>query len=150
MLVATFIGEPVLLIVVALSVAYWGHLRHQTLVVVAASLALLAFAGNTALKHLYQRNRPDTMFVQHMKIQSYSFPSGHAFGSVVVLGLLASLLVTRLDQPWSSILGSALALLVILIGVSRVYLGAHFPTDVLAGWLLGSLSLFFIIAVVAP
>lgn len=150
MLTVSFIGQPIVVIFVALFVAMFGFVRREARVVLAETLALVAFAGDTALKHLTHRTRPDTLFVQNMKIKSYSFPSGHAFGSVVVYGLLAYLLFTRLPEPWNYIIAAALVFLIMLIGTSRVYLGAHFPSDVLAGWLLGGLSLSLIIYFVKP
>lgn len=150
MLAVTFMGGPFLLIVVAISVAIWGYMGRQFRIVIAESLALLAFFLNTVLKYILHRTRPDTLFVQHMKIHSYSFPSGHSFGSLVVYGLLAYLLFIRLSEPWNYFIVAALISLIILIGISRVYLGAHFPSDVLAGWLLGGLCLFLIIYFVRP
>ncbi len=150
MVAASLIGEPIVLIVVAVGIAFLGYVKRQPRVVLAEALALLAFTGNSVLKYLLHRTRPDTLFVQHMKIKSFSFPSGHAFGSVVVYGLLAYLAFTRLPQPWNLIIAAILVFLIILIGISRVYLEAHFPSDVLAGWLLGGLCLFLIIYFVKP
>lgn len=147
---ATLIGQPVIVVVAALTVACVGIFKQQPGVVIAETLGLVAFGGNTVLKHVVRRTRPDTLFVQHMKIKSYSFPSGHAFGSMAIYGLLAYLAYKHLMQPWNTVIMAILALLILCIGVSRVYLEAHFPSDVMVGWLLGGACLLSIVLVVNP
>jgi undecaprenyl-diphosphatase len=68
----------------------------------------------------------------------YSFPSGHALGSLVCLGVIAASLAPVLPQPARRYLWSVCGFLVVLVGVSRVELGVHYPSDVVAGWLLGA------------
>ena len=108
----------------------------------AALLLLVSLPGglalNTLLKQSFDRPRP--ALVAHLvDVQTLSFPSGHAMLSAVgylTLGaLLAGAAAQRRQQGY--ILGVAV-LLVLLIGGSRVYLGVHWPTDVLAGWCLGA------------
>lgn len=104
----------------------------------AASLTiLLASIGNSLLKVAVARARPDLLdpiVVEH----GYSFPSGHAVLSMVAYGVVA-VLVARLPLPRPARVAAitVLAVLVALIGLSRVWLGVHFPTDVLAGWAAG-------------
>lgn len=69
--------------------------------------------------------------------QGYSFPSGHSSGAAAVYGSTA----LRLRKKWVTLLAFLLPL---LVGVSRVVVGAHFPTDVMAGWAMGVLAIFFI------
>ena len=92
---------------------------------------------NVALKHGFQRTRPvfeDPVVLLH----TYSFPSGHALGAAVWYGWLGVYLASRCERPgaraavWAGALGMAAA-----VGFSRVYLGAHFLSDVLAGWAEG-------------
>ena len=108
----------------------------------AALLLLVSLPGglllNTLLKQGFDRPRP--VLVAHLvDVQTLSFPSGHAMLSTVgylTLGaLLAGAAVRRLEQGY--ILGVAV-LISLLVGGSRVYLGVHWPTDVLAGWCLGA------------
>lgn len=68
----------------------------------------------------------------------YSFPSGHSLGAMVCLGVIAASLAPVLPQAARRALWSVGGALVVLVGVSRVELGVHYPSDVLAGWLLGA------------
>ena len=90
------------------------------------------------LKAAFERPRPD--LVAHLvDVSSLSFPSGHAMMSTVTWLTLAALLATvqstRRMKVYVLAVGACLAL---LIGVSRVFLGVHWPTDVLAGWCIGA------------
>ena len=109
----------------------------------------LASLGNELAKDLIARARPD--LIQPIVVErGYSFPSGHAALSMVGYGV-AALLVARSGAPRGVKVAAAFAAgcLVALIGISRVYLGAHFPTDVLAGWLAGG-AVVLILAWLSP
>lgn len=102
---------------------------------------LAATAGglivSTALKYTIARDRPD--IVPHLShVYTSSFPSGHAFLSAVVYLTLGTLLARLVPQYAVKVYLIATALLAtFLVGVSRVYMGVHYPTDVLAGWTAG-------------
>jgi membrane-associated phospholipid phosphatase len=68
----------------------------------------------------------------------YSFPSGHALASIVCLGVIAASVAPALSPPMRRYLWSLCAVLVALVGFSRVELGVHYPSDVVAGWILGA------------
>lgn len=108
---------------------------HAMWLVLVATLGGLALS--TLLKHLIDRARPSV--VPHLSlVMTSSFPSGHSMMSAVVyltLGTLLARLVERRALKFYFI-GVAL-LLTFLVGVSRVYMGVHYPTDVLAGWAAG-------------
>lgn len=144
----SFIGQPASLIIFAGITAYacWDF----PAVVWSLAAALGAMLINTLLKHFVHRTRPDTLYVSRMYFKSSSFPSGHAFGGIVVFGLLAYIAAHYITEPWGGIAAALLALLIASIGLSRIYLGAHYPTDVLAGWTFGGLLLWFIIGVLHP
>ncbi|QRG08578.1 phosphatase PAP2 family protein [Xanthobacter dioxanivorans] len=108
----------------------------------AAIVVAVSVAGGTLLSQVlkwgFDRPRPD--LVPHgMSVYSQSFPSGHAMLSAVVYLTLGALLARTQARTRVKVflLGSATALTVI-VGVSRIYLGVHWPTDVLGGWALGA------------
>jgi undecaprenyl-diphosphatase len=107
----------------------------------ALALLLTATLGglllSTLLKDLFYRPRPE--IVPHLsQVMTTSFPSGHSMLSAVVYLTLGSLLASLVEQRRLKVyfLGVAF-LLSFLVGVSRVYMGVHYPTDVLAGWCVG-------------
>jgi undecaprenyl-diphosphatase len=87
-----------------------------------------------ALKYIYHRTRPTAYF--GMAPHSYSFPSGHALCSFCFYGVLAGLLSARIKSlALRIVIWCSAATLVIAIGLSRIYLGVHYPSDVVAGYL---------------
>jgi undecaprenyl-diphosphatase len=109
----------------------WRHGLIGALTIGAAAL------GVELVKAGVSRARPDALepiIVEH----GFSFPSGHATLSMVAYGVLAVLISrSRLPQGVRTAAIVGLALLVVAIGVSRIWLGVHYPTDVLAGWTAG-------------
>lgn len=116
----------------ALVAFLWAGWRRAAaaLAVTMAGAALLNFL----LKLAFRRERPDPFFDTPLP-ESYSFPSGHALLSFCFYGVLAAVLAARLKgrRPRAAVWAAAL-LLVSLIGFSRLYLGVHYPSDVLAGY----------------
>ena len=107
-----------------------------------ALFVLVSIVSGTVLSHLlklaYDRPRPD--LVDHLvQTHTASFPSGHATMSAVVYLTLAALVVRLVDSLAVRVYVVCVAvLLTVMVGVSRVYLGVHWPSDVAAGWALGA------------
>jgi len=130
-------GVPVLALVVA-GVSGFLLIRGQYSAL-GLLLAALISGGllNMVLKDLFDRPRP--VLVPHLlRVGNASFPSGHAMLSAVVYLTLGAFLGNFLKQRRFKVYALGLALAVsCLIGITRVYLGVHYPTDVLAGWTVG-------------
>lgn len=131
----TTVGNTVSLIVIGIVGVLWLVRRgHRDWAVYCGVTALLAWALMGGAKLLFGRQRPPipTRLVQ---IDTLSFPSGHALNSMVVFGVFAVTAVALTGRRWpiAAALAGSLA-----IGLSRVYLAAHWMTDVLAGWAAGA------------
>ncbi len=102
---------------------------------------LLSTYVNSGLKYLFAHPRPPDLdpAVRLASAEGYGLPSGHAQSAVIVWGYLAS----AFRKTWLWIVA---LLLILLIGFSRIYLGVHFPTDVLGGWIVGVIFLLAYLA----
>lgn len=100
-------------------------------------VALVASSFNHFIKGIIQRPRPDV--TMHLIEQGgWSFPSGHSITSMVVFGLLIWIVRRNVEnRKAANFLTALLAIPWFGIGLSRIYVGVHYPTDVLAGWCLG-------------
>ena len=136
----TELGGTWAVTVIAFVVAFLGIAvgpwRHG---IIGAAVIGLASLGVEAFKAFLARERPDALapiIVEH----GFSFPSGHATLSMVAYGVLAVLITRSFVVPLAarSIVALAVAI-VLLVGVSRIWLGVHYPTDVIAGWIAGGL-----------
>jgi membrane-associated phospholipid phosphatase len=134
----TQLGEPWFLIGVSLiliwRLAAMGRKRVAILLVIAA---IGAEALDGLLKLLFHRQRPEAFF-GYPAPSSYSFPSGHAISACCFYGVLAAILTARIRSHWKqAAVWMAAALLAGWIGLSRIYLGVHYPSDVMAGYAAG-------------
>lgn len=103
---------------------------------------------NKVIKMIFQRPRPDEAF-RLIQEGGYSFTSGHSITSMVVFGLLIYLVRKYVkDRKKADILTVFLGIPWIFIGLSRIYMGVHYPSDVLAGWALGAAILVIIISLI--
>jgi len=134
----TSLGSIIVLVIITFAVA--GYLFLAGKPAVAWLMLIAVFGGvtlNNLLKFVFARPRPD--FVTHAaRVFTTSFPSGHATLSAITYLTIGALLARTYP---SFIMGfyfmSLAAFLTVLIGVSRIYLGVHYPTDVLGGWCIG-------------
>jgi undecaprenyl-diphosphatase len=138
-------GWRAAVLVVASGIVVWRYLgRLEGGLVLAAGLSSLL---DSAIKFVVNRPRPTTTLVQVFAVEHGSgFPSGHALFAAVVLGFLAYLAITHLSKRSLRTLSLAgLLMLILLIGTSRVYLGVHWSSDVLGGYLVGAVFLAVLI-----
>ena len=110
---------------------------------------ILVFLLNYVLKILFSRNRPAD--INLIVETGFSFPSGHAMMSLGIYGFLIYLLLLSDKNKISKIIGTAsLVLLIFLIGISRIYLGVHYATDVIAGFIISASYLLLFIRFIYP
>ena len=135
----TSLGSIIVLLIITFAVAGFLLLTRKPGV---ACLMLIAVLGgltlNNLLKFVFARPRPDV--VSHApRVFTTSFPSGHATLSAITYLTIAALLARAYPSPILDLYFMILAaLLTVLIGLSRIYLGVHFPTDILGGWCIGT------------
>ena len=133
----TALGGPTVLGIVVFAVI--GFLLLQTRYRTALFVFVTTGGGEIlsyVLKHMFNRPRPSVL--PHIHIMSPSFPSGHAMESAIVYLTLGATLMRVADRRLTKIYCLGLgALLTFLVGTSRVFLGVHYPTDVIGGWIIG-------------
>jgi membrane-associated phospholipid phosphatase len=135
----TFIGDvPVLIVLVLIAAALAYRLTRDWR---APALLLFAMAGSAALtvglKAAVERQRPGISYVLGAVDTGFAFPSGHTLNSTVFFGTVAGLLWTgRRPAATRGLVVTAAVVMSIGIGLSRVYLGYHWATDVLGGWII--------------
>lgn len=134
-IVTTQLGGVAGIIIITLGlIAILGIRKsYRKATLLAASVAGAA-ALNIAFKYIFERARPD-LWEQLVIETSFSFPSGHAMASSA-LAFAVMVIAWNTRYRWFAIAGGGLFVLV--VGVSRLYLGVHYPTDIVAGWLLSA------------
>jgi membrane-associated phospholipid phosphatase len=140
MLSITSLGDPefvVIIIVVSAGWLLWQRRLSEVKILILACTGALVL--NQGMKIIFSRPRP-TLWPSLLHETSFGFPSGHAIGSIVLYGLLAYFYAVYRPHHAKGIY--LLSILFIgLIGFSRLYLGVHYPTDIIAGYITGWLWL---------
>jgi undecaprenyl-diphosphatase len=134
----SLLGYNILILELAIAIAVFVFLHWRRAAIWLAVTMAGALALDLALKSAFHRPRPTPFF--GAAPSSFSFPSGHALCSFCFYAVLAGLVATRVQSLFLRIMvGVVAAALVIAIGVSRIYLGVHYPSDVIAGYLAASM-----------
>jgi len=135
--IATALGDPTVLIGAGIVIALWLWSKgHRHLPIVLTAIVLIGRALSEAQKYWIARVRPD--LEPHLDmVKTSSFPSGHATSSMIFYLTVALALTRGMRWRWPAAAGAVL--LSLLIGISRVMLGVHWPSDVVGGWAFGML-----------
>lgn len=137
--ITNFGGAYIVIFITFVLVLFLKERREKALVVINL---ISVTAINQLLKQIVQRPRPTEYRI--VDASGYSFPSGHSMVSMAFYGYIIYLIYKNVKQPvlkWTSII--LLGVLIFMIGISRIYLGVHYTSDVLAGFML-SLSYLII------
>lgn len=135
----TRLGNPAIMFSVmgAIAILFWLAGRHRTALILLLA-SLVGPAIGQGVKYVIKRERPDVAWRLIDRPKSPSFPSGHALNTMALYGAVTLLASHHLRRRTArALVLIAGFLLPIVIGVSRVYLGVHYPSDVLAGWTAG-------------
>lgn len=137
-LIATISNTPVTVIFIILLLIF---IKNKKVALTIPTNLLIITSINQILKLIFQRPRP--VGYRLLEIGEYSFPSGHAMTSMALYGLLIYLAYKLVKNKNLKVLFITISIfMIIIIGVSRIYLGVHYCSDVLVGW---SLSIIYLI-----
>lgn len=134
----TALGGTAVLVIILIAVsgfmALQKNYRFALLTLLTSGLGVLL---TILLKNLLQRERPDFL-PKLVEVSTHSYPSGHTMMSAVVYLTLAAIVAFQQEQKRTKFYSIFMGLLLtFLVGISRIYLGAHYPSDVFAGWAVG-------------
>lgn len=143
----TYLGNPNTIIFFCIALLFFKKTRVEYGMPLGITVSCSATI-QTIIKVIVHRSRPP---VENFLILQggFSFPSGHSCSGLVFYGLFAYLLFhTTVDKTVHKIVGHLFIVLILVIGFSRIYVGVHYPTDVLGGWSLGLAILMVSISVI--
>lgn len=146
----TFLGSGWSITALAAAIPFFVFILKKKKYYAAALMVPLNIAAgsllNEILKRIFLRPRPDIHRL--ITVTGYSFPSGHSMNSMIFYGFIIYLLLSYARPRYRYAAASILGLMILLIGTSRIYLGVHYASDVIAGFIMGLawLALFIRIA----
>ncbi|MGG4267250.1 phosphatase PAP2 family protein [Peribacillus simplex] len=132
----TYIGSTSVLIILSLFILFFLYkvLKHRLELILFSAVMIGSPVLNLMVKLFFQRARPDLHRL--IDISGYSFPSGHAMNAFSLYSILTFLLWRHITAKWARVLLILFSMTMILsIGISRIYLGVHYPSDIIAGYL---------------
>lgn len=138
----SFICSPKMMVIIniLLFIIFIVKKKLANLIIIISSLVSVIF--NNLVKIIVRRPRPNILNL--VNEGTYSFPSGHSMISILFFGSIIYLL-NKNNNKYRKTLTCIIIIFILLVGLSRLYLGIHFLTDVLSGYILGLLLLFIII-----
>ena len=144
MKIITFLGSAlsIILLTVLLIIVVNGK-RNKILILITVIVTTWL---KQLLKNVFQRGRPIDSIIEE---SGYSFPSGHSMVSMAFYGFLIYL-VYKSNIKYKGLIIGLLSVLIVLIGISRIYLGVHYPTDVIGGFTLSLSYLLLFIDITKP
>ena len=145
-LLITNLGSPRAFIILASLFTLLLLVKKKKVEALCMNLCLIiSWQLMNGLKIVFARPRP---LGEHLTYASgFSFPSGHAMLSIAFYGFLAYLALSLLPRKIGKILAAILAILILLIGLSRIYLNVHYASDVIAGYIFGAIVLYVFLKV---
>ncbi|OAH59541.1 MULTISPECIES: phosphatase PAP2 family protein [Bacillaceae] len=134
----TLIGSTYSIVVLSLLVLFFLYsvFKHRSELILFIAVVLGSNILFKSLKWFFHRARPD--FHRLIEVGGYSFPSGHATNAITLYGILAFLLWRHIPVRWGRMVLIVIStMMMMMIGTSRIYLGVHYPTDIISGYLVG-------------
>lgn len=132
---ATEVGSVGVVIILCLSFFLFSKVRKNYALPVATTVAITSLS-NLGLKTLFARERPNIL--QLISESYYSFPSGHAMINMAFYTMVFMITKKHVDNKKTKLTISIICIIIpLVIGISRIYLGVHYTSDVVAGWVLG-------------
>ncbi|MGT2716600.1 phosphatase PAP2 family protein [Streptococcus respiraculi] len=137
----TLLGNVTVLLPICLVVAFFCYQKKWKIESYFILFSFVVMGGvSTALKYVYQRPRPRIEWLIHTT--GYSFPSWHAASTLMIAGVMVILIQQHMkSSPMRRLVQVGLVVLAMLVGISRIYVGVHYPTDIIGGWLLATVLL---------
>ena len=137
----TKFGNPI--VVVSIVLIFLVFNRNSKGLIL-TSMGIVSFSTNTFFKHIFKRERPAVL--KMITQGGYSYPSGHAMISVSIYGCMLYFVNKYIKNKWLRYaLNILLILLILSVGVSRIYLGVHYASDIVGGFLLALVELILLI-----
>jgi undecaprenyl-diphosphatase len=130
--------ETVRILAATVLLAMWRLVRSDRTAAMTLAVVPLGQLLNVGLKHVFQRARP-VVPEPLVHLATYSFPSGHAVASTLFYGAVCALVLQRVrSRAWRALAAIGAVVMILLVTSSRVYLGAHYLSDVIAGVAVGA------------
>ena len=137
-IITSFSSVKVMVLLTALSLIGLIWKRKESIYLV-TTLGISTII-NLVLKNIIRRDRPSHEWL--VEESGFSNPSGHAMGSMAFYGSIIVIVKnSKIDKKYKYIIYGIIGLLIFMIGISRVYLGVHYPSDIISGWIIGFILL---------